>query len=280
MMRLVLLKNAWKLHIPFKGIQMRRTQSDRQWSTPASHASSPQSNGVWITPNERAKSPTARTPRLPPHTPRETRHRNNHLLILHLHQPTPDASLCKLVKSLLEAFQTLPKFTLNLKHNASDLTARFQPNRTFWVQFLVHFLQSRTLTSHLQRSQFSLCISDVQNNGLQLRKALYLLEVNATTEQNEDGREAERPTDLEAAEGTLMQSISTATCGYEAQRSCGRNTGAGSESLSCATDYQEPHHPPPTLNSPLSICTTHLPAPPPLRLTVISDESPFMYPIW
>lgn len=94
----------------------------------------------------------------------------------------------------------------------------------------MHFLQSRTLTSHLQRSQFSLesCIGDVQNNRLQLRKALCLLEMNTTTEQNEDGREVERPPDIEAAGGTLTQSISTATCGYEAQRSCGRNTGAGS----------------------------------------------------
>lgn len=221
MMRLVLFENAWKSHILFKGTQMRRTQSDRQWSTPASHPSSPQSNGVWFTPNERAKSPTTRTPQLPTHTLRETRHRNNHLLILHLHQMHHFASLW----NLLEVFETLPKFTLNHKQNAS---ARFHPNRTLWVQFLMHFLQSRTLTSHLQRPQFSLCISDVQNNRLQLRKALYLLEVNTTTEQNEDGREAERPTDIEAAGGTLMQSISTATCGYEAQRSCGRNTGAGS----------------------------------------------------
>lgn len=172
---------------------------------------------------KRAKSPTPCTPRLPPHTPRETLHRNNHLLILHLHQLTTDASLCKVVKSLLEVFQTLPKFTLNLKQNASYFTIRFQSS-------VPRALFAKSLTSHLQRSQFSLdaCIGDVQNNRLQLRKALCLLEMNTTTEQNEDGREVERLTDIEAAGGTLTQSISTATCGYEAQRSCGRNTGAGS----------------------------------------------------
>ncbi len=84
------------------------------------------------------------------------------------------------------------------------------------------FSKQKSLTSHLH---LDVWIGEVQNNiRLQLWKALCLLEMDTTTEQNggrEQGKERERQTDTEAAGGTLMQSISAATCGYEAQ-SCTR----------------------------------------------------------
>lgn len=272
MMRLVLLENAWKSHILFKGTQMKRTQSDRQWSTPASHPSI-------LSPEQRSVIHSQRKSQIP-HYMHSTA-ANTHTAGDAAQKQPPvdpaspsDASLCKPVKSLLEVFETLPKFTLNLKQNAS---ARFHPNRTLWVQFLMHFLQSRTLTSHLQRSQFSLCISDVQNNRLQLRKALYLLEVNTTTEQNKDGREAKRPTDIEAAGGTLMQSISTATCGYEAQRSCGRNTGAGSWKRELVLCNRLTGTPPPPANAQFSL--QHLYHPPTRSPTSLSLRNQWREPI-
>ncbi len=117
------------------------------------------------------------------------------------------------------------------------------------------FSKQKSLTSHLH---LDVWIGEVRNNiRLQLWKALCLLEMDTTTEQTggrEQGKERERPTDTEAAGGTLMRSISAATCGYEAQ-SCTR---------ACPVQQMKtnPANPPPAPRQrsilPFSICTTHL----------------------
>lgn len=187
--------------------------------------SSPWSNRVWITPKETAKLPTPRTPR----------HRNNHLLIPHLQQTDYRCITCsrELMKSLFLCFENTSQIHLEILH-LNPLTS--VPHALFSKQ--------KSLTSHLH---LDVWIGEVQNNiRLQLWKALCLLEMDATTEQNggwEQGKKRERPTDTEAAGGTLMQSISAATCGYEAQ----------SYMRACPVQQMNtnPTSPPPTLDSPL-----------------------------